>query len=130
MSGFKDDVISILRDNVMLHGEAVGLVWTGNKSDDLLAYLVGKKFPATNSFKNPPLTFDYVVIPSYMKSAYSLLKAMSLLNKNGIIIMDVSDWNKRIVTEYKSRFGNFTATSLNYGDRAYLVIHEGADYGN
>jgi hypothetical protein len=135
MSGFKEDVLAILRDNVMLHNEALGWVFSYRKEDDdgteLYNQLMEMKFPVTNKLViKPVVLFDYIIIPKASLCVPILLEAFSLLSILGIIIVDVSEWDNLVVKDYKSVFGNFTATALNYGDRKYLVIHAGVDYGN
>ena len=129
MSGFKDDVLSILRDNLMLHGETVG--WVLSEDVELVTELEKRKLLLIKTkFPKRVFLIDYVVLAKEYISVSFLLRAFSLLSKMGIIILDVSNWNSKLVDEYISVFGNFVGTPLNYGNRQYIVIHAGADYGN
>jgi hypothetical protein len=129
MSGFKDHVIGILRDNLMLHGESIG--WVLESDGELSKELEKRKmlFSADKRLKDVFL-LDYVVLSGTYAVTPLVLKAFSLLSKLGIIIIDATGWHPTYIREYVSVFGNFTATPLNYGNRQYLVIHAGGDYGN
>lgn len=133
MSGFKDDVISILRDNVMLHAEAMGLVLdadAGEESRELLQELQKRKFPVTDRVDKHVFMFDYIVIHRDYLFISSLLQAFSWAGRQGIVILDITGkadmFSKRLV----SAFGGFIVQKLIYQDRAYLVIKNGVDYGN
>lgn len=128
MSGFKEHILGILRDNVLLHGEAMGFVLSDDTA--LLEHLQEKKFPVTDKITKPVFLFDYIAISEEYVTAASVLWALSMLSVGGIAVLDVSDWSNAVVVEYRSRFAGFTATPLNYGNKRYLVIHAGADYGN
>ena len=132
MSGFKDDVIAILRDNVLLHAEAIGLV-LGNEyaeARELLKDLQDRKFPVTDHSDKHVFMFDYVVIHGGRNYSNELVRALSLVSRLGIIIVDIGDEVREWKKEYKSLFGDFTARKLVYQDRAYMVFTNGADYGN
>lgn len=127
MSGFKDDVLNILRDNVLLHGEAMGLV---QFHTELLKELQSRKFPVTDTASKPVFLFDYVVISEPYVALPTVLWAMTVLSSLGIIILDVTSWKNEFQKEYKVAFGGFMAHRINYEDRYYVVIHKGTDYGN
>ena len=127
MSGFKSDVISILRDNVLLHGEAMG--WIVG-STELYEELTKKKFPVTEKADKLVFLFDYVVISAAKRTFDSLLKALTSLSNLGVIVVEITDVQDRYDKEYRSYFGGFAARKLKYQDRAYLVIRQGLDYGN
>lgn len=131
MSGFKDDVLAILRDNVLLHGEAMGLIvagWKG-KYKELLDDLHSRKFPVTDRNEKQVFRFDYIVLPWY-SGIHGLLKALAVLNKLGIVILEIDKDNDQYYNKYSSIFADITVTKVSYGDRKYLVIHSGVDYGN
>lgn len=133
MSGFKDDVISILRDNVLLHGEALGWIITQHtipESSELYKELQDRKFPVTNKLTKPVIRFDYIIIPKLHLTITWFLKALEMLAIGGMIIMDVTGYNYAFDAEYKIPFGSFTARKLIYGDRIYMVVHSGVDYAN
>jgi hypothetical protein len=128
MSGFKDDVISILRQNSMLQREGVGLVLlNGNDSVDLFDAITEMKFPVLNKRTKPFVNFDYVVIPKGYHLE-NLLYAFSAVSTGGIIIVEANNaiWDEH----YVSRAYNFTGTRVRYEDRFYMVIHAGVDYGD
>jgi hypothetical protein len=133
MSGFKDDVLAILRDNVMLHGEAMGLIMNGAVDDDsreLLKDLQSRKFPVTDRVDKHVFLFDYIVLPRYLSTAAALLRALSLVGRLSVIIMDISNVADYYNSRYTTQFGDFTANKVKYQDRTYLVIKNGTDYGN
>jgi hypothetical protein len=133
MSGFKDDVLAILRDNVMLHGEAMGLIMNGAVDDDsreLLKDLQNRKFPVTDRVDKHVFLFDYIVLPRYLSTAAALLRALSLVGRLSVIIMDISNVADYYNSRYTTQFGDFTANKVKYQDRTYLVIKNGTDYGN
>lgn len=133
MSGFRDDVIAILRDNVLLHSEAMGLVmeaYSWPQTRELLKDLEDRKMPVTDRADKHVFLFDFVVIPQEWLYVHTLLRAFTLVGNLGIIIIEVTGKADLFKKELVSQFGNFTVTKLTYGDRAYLVVHQGADYGN
>jgi hypothetical protein len=133
MSGFKDDILAILRDNVMLHGEAMGLIMNGAVDDDsreLLKDLQSRKFPVTDRVDKHVFLFDYIVLPRYLSTAAALLRALSLVGRLSVIIMDISNVADYYNSRYTTQFGDFTANKVKYQDRTYLVIKNGTDYGN
>lgn len=133
MSGFKDDVVSILRDNVMLHGEAMGWIMTNPRvtmTKELYEYLVEQKFPVTPKSEKSVLYFDYIVIDRYTRSVNNVLRALANLSPNGLLIIEISDELPNFKDRYVSVFANFTGIRVQYQDRYYLVIRNGADYGN
>lgn len=133
MNGFKDDVISILRDNVMLHGEAIGWIMTNPRvtmTADLYKYMVDNKYPVTPRSEKSVLYYDYIVIDRYTRSVTNLLRAFANVSENGLIVIEISDELPNFSDRYVSKYGNFTATRVQYGDRYYLVLRTGVDYGN
>lgn len=133
MSGFKDDVISILRDNVLLHAEAMGLIMAAEdhwETRELLKYLENEKLPVSGKVEKIVLLFDYVIMHRELVCTLAFLDAFANVGKMGIIIVDVSDEPSSYESVYKSYFGNFTVSKLKYGNRTYLVFHKGVDYGN
>ncbi len=133
MSGFKDDVLAILRDNVMLHGEAIGFIpvsETFKEGKELLDYLIEEKFPVTGKSDKVVTRFDYIVLSKNIAIGEMIIKSMGLLNLGGLLIIDITKWDRSFWKNYKSVFASFTATLVKYNDRAYLVLHTGADYGN
>ncbi len=131
MSGFKDDIISILRQNVLLHGEAIGCIIAsdGNyEARELYNEMANRKLLVSMSAREFVFFYDYVVITAEW-GIETLLNAFSLLSENGIIIVQAP--NEKIFNDrYTSLFGKFTATKLKYDRNYYMVIHSGVDYGN
>lgn len=133
MSGFSDDVISILRHNLMLNKESIGWIVHGLGSQNTRE--LGKKissmgFIITPKKTKPVISYDYVVIANLHLTASTLLDAFSRLSTNGIMIIEVTDNWQKFDDEYVSLFANFKATKVVYDNRSYMVIHSGADYGN
>lgn len=133
MNGFKEDVISIIRDNMMLHAEAMGLVVNANarrESKELLEALQARKLPVTDKVDKHVFLFDYVVIHRDYLFVTTLLKAFSWIGRLSVLIVDITGKESAFNSRYVSRFGDFTAQKLKYEDRAYLVFKNGNDYGN
>ena len=133
MNGFKDDVLSILRDNVFLHKEALGLVVFGNEipeARELLEDLEERKFPVAGKTEKLVVLFDYIVLHRDAVNLPSMLQAINDLSNGGIIILDVSDEPENYENSYISHFGNFSISKVKYDTRAYLILHPGVDYAN
>jgi len=129
MSGFKDDVISILRHNSILQKESVGFVMTETSTlaEELFQELKERKFLVTNKRTKLVLQYDYVVIPSGYNWE-NFLYAFSVLSTGGVIVLEANEkvWSDK----YVSLFGGFTGTKVRYEDRIYIVIHGGVDYAD
>lgn len=133
MNGFKDDIISILRSNVMLHAEASGWIIQQHilpKTSELLKDLQDRKFAVIGRHKKPMFLFDYVIISIEHLTVNWLLSAFGTLKDNGLIILEVTDHSLAFANRYVSNFGFFTATKVTYGDNKYIVIRKGLDYGD
>ena len=131
MNGFKDNVISILRDNLMLHGEALGCLLASERHDEarrLYAELVERKLPIARKMEKQVFYYDYVVITAEF-GIQTLIAAFSSLSENGIIILEIPN-DFLYDDRYVSKFANFTGTKIKFGREQYLVIHSGVDYGN
>ena len=125
--------MAILRDNVLLHAEASGWIVQQHilpKTSELLKELQDRKMAVIGRHGKPIFLFDFIVISVEHLTPNWLLSAFSVLNNNGIIILEITDFRFSFANEYKSRFGNFTGTKVKYGDNTYLVIHQGVDYAN
>lgn len=130
MSGFKDEVISILRQNGMYHREALGLIKeTGFLTPTLLPALQAEKFPVTDKFGKPVLNFDYVVLSQEYNSLNQLLTGLASLSIGGLLILEVTN-QTAYRDRYVSLFGNFSVTKVKYPGRTYLVFRNGIDYGD
>ena len=129
MSGFKDDIISILRHTNMFHRESIGLIRGDSlRVKELLDYLGDRKLLADIKVY-PITTYDYVVILSEDVSTPNVLKSLAILNTGGIIILEITEKQRKYQEKYL-RIGSMSATKLHYEDRYYLVIHAGEDYGH
>lgn len=129
MSGFKEDVLSILRQNNLYHRDASGLIKGRAGSVELLEYLQKQEFPVVGNYEKQIILFDYIVLNRYYENVHFLMKALSSVNVGGIIILELDD-ETEYSNKYTSIFGKFTATKVKFGTRAYLVIHAGVDYGD
>lgn len=133
MNGFKDDILSILRDNVMLHGEAMGYIMQGaywDEARELVEYLQENKYPVTEKASKPVLNYDYIVIYKEVLSLSKLFYGLSLLSNLGILIVDITKESPTFRADYNIKWAGFRASKLIYGTRAYLVLRKGMDYGN
>lgn len=133
MNGFKDDVISILKDNTMFHADASGWIvqqHTLPKTSELIRELQDRKFAVIGRHNKEVFRFDYVVISKEHLTPNWLLAAFAKLSENGIIIIELEDNSLAFANQYVSRFGGFTGTKVKYNGNYYLVIHSGVDYGN
>lgn len=122
------DIISILRSNIILQRESLGYIETGasEEAQELVKRIKGMGFIVVSKRVKPVLLFDYVVLLGTW-NCESLLYAFGAISKGGIIVVEAGKaWDER----YVSRFGEFTATRVSYGDRYYVVIKGGMDYGN
>jgi len=137
MSGFKDNVILILRNNGVLQGESVGWVVkskrgfgkTEQQTTELIEAIRAMKFLVVGNPQKPIVLFDYVVMDSFNQyNTPALLKALDNLKEDGIIIVQVTPGLYQ--SKYTSRLGSFTITKLELGNEDYLVFHSGVDYGN
>lgn len=132
MSGFKDDVLSILKANHILQKESIGLVALDGfffpEVQELYDYLVENKYIVVSKRVKEVINFDYIVFPLGNYSTEDIIYALSNLSVGGIIVLEVSgiDWNDR----YISRFGGFTANKVKFNGTYYVVIHGGMDYGD
>lgn len=134
MSGFKDDVISILKTNSMLHGEAIGWIFYDRikspKVFELLSDLQKRKLPVVSHFEKEVFRYSYIVLSNEYLTFADLFDALSSLAPQGIIIIE--DWlgDLPFKDKYVVPFAKITITKVKFEDRIYMVIHEGVDYGD
>lgn len=129
MSGYKDDVISILKHNNMYHRDATGLLRGRSGNGDLLATLEKEGFPVVSQYQKFVVRFDYIVLNNFYADMKELLRALEEVNTGGLIVIEVrADENYK--PKYTSIFGGFSVDKVKYENREYLVIHSGVDYGN
>jgi hypothetical protein len=129
MSGFKDDVISILKQNNMYHREATGLLRGKSGDSDLLETLQKQGFPVTGNYEKFVIRFDYIVLNNFFADMRELLRALEEVNVGGIIVIEIRK-DENYKAQYVSMFGSFSVNKVKYEDREYLVIHAGVDYGD
>jgi hypothetical protein len=129
MSGFKEDVISILKHNNMYHRDASGLILGKTVNRGLVKELQEKMFPVVDHYEKFIVRFDYIVIGLLRVDVTTLIKAFATVNTGGLIILELDNYTD-FENKYTSLFGGFSADVVKYEDRGYLVIHSGVDYGN
>ena len=130
MSGFNDDIVSILKHTNMYKGTALGFISgssTNERMADLQLHLMRLGCIVSGTDRGS-ITWDYIVIPNEFVSARTVLLALSSINAGGIIILEISEAQRKY--EKYLRIGtNQSATKVQYEDRYYLIIHTGEDYG-
>ena len=119
------DVVSILKHNVMLNISSLGLIVD---SGNLLDCLYNLKLHVTGLTDGAK--FDYIFIPTHKVSIRRLLRALTDLKSGGIIIVQLEDKFEDFEPIYKNTSNLFFATKVKYDNRYYLIIHSGEDYGN
>ena len=129
MSGFREDVISILKQNNMYHKEAIGLI-KGHLDDGLFETLQEEKFPVSKKFEKFVLYFDYIVLNNFQEDVETLLFALASVSTGGLIVLEITDSEYTYQDRYVSQFGLFSVTKVKYEDRTYLVFRNGLEYGN
>lgn len=129
MSGFREDVITILKHNNMFHREAMG--WVREQPGSGLAEDLQKlHFPVTTKFEKSVIRFDYIVLNRNYETVNYLMQALAIVSVGGLIIMELDDGSE-YNSDYVSLFGGFSANRVKFGeDRYYLVIHNGVDYAD
>jgi hypothetical protein len=129
MSGFKDDIITILRQNNLYHREACGLIRGRSGGSELLEELQKQQFPVVGNYEKPIVLFDYIVLNRFYENVSYLMKAFANVSVGGLIILELDD-ETEYTNNYACIFGGFSAHKVKFGTRAYLVIHAGVDYGD
>ena len=127
------DVVSILRHNLMLHLASIGLILNAEdyphsstlfRGLELAGYIVDSKLAKYTRY-------DYIVMPVYLLSVRRFLSCLTALSKGGILILEVTGKENKYEDKYIGMVGGkMSATKLKYGDRSYIVIHTGEDYGD
>jgi hypothetical protein len=131
MNGLSEDVIGILKNNLMYHNKSIGYIQgissdgrMGNLLDDL--YIRGLQ--VTGIKEDVP--YDYIVISRKSLNARVLLKSLTSIAKGGIIILEITGREVDYMDKYGNITSNFYGTKVIYGDRSYLILHLEFDYGN
>lgn len=134
MSGFKYDIISILRHNVMIHPYSLGAILADPldaDSKELYEYLVDKNSCVVTRGMGNLTKYNFIIITKSFLSARNLIKSLTELKRGGVIILDITNKDARYQDKYLNIVGGtMSATKLRYEDRSYIVIHTGEDYGN
>ena len=131
MSGYKDDIVSILKHANLLHSKSVGYikgVGSNGEAGNLLDHLTNLGLSVTGIHEN--ILWDDIIIPQSMVSTRAILQALSGINSGGIVILEVTEKQSKYQSKYLRLGADKSATKVQYGDRYYLVIHTGDDYGN
>ena len=135
MNGFKDDIVSILKHNMMFHRSSIGLL-IGVDSDQRLKELMALLDEASlisTGIESPDrwyITWDYILIPKGKARISTLLKSLSCLNTGGIIIVEITGLNEFFQDKYKNLAIGMNATKVIYEDRSYMILHRGEEYGH
>jgi hypothetical protein len=129
MSGFKDDVVSILRNHLLVQKNAIGYIPGKADTEELKKYLEDEGVLIVSKNEKPIVQFDFVVYNRYFTDLHTFLYALATTTIGGLIILELHD-----VALYKERyvslFAGITATKVKFEDRQYLVVHNGVDYGD
>jgi hypothetical protein len=135
MSGFKEDIVSILKQNDLLHNKSVGLIAGASVSDSRERNLYNELTKIGLKLANklePLFSPDYIVLLSDIISTRTLLMALGSITQSGIIILEITGKDQKYQDSYinKATTNSINASKVLYEDRTYLVFHTGADYGN
>lgn len=129
MSGFREDILSILRHNMMLHRDSIGVIL----GDGLRSAIddIHTKGYIISSLWDSHTKYDYIIISKDRVSSRTLLRALTNLKSGGIIVLEITGRDSKYENRYLYMVGGtMSATKIRYGDRSYIVIHTGGDYGN
>jgi len=128
-----DDVVSILRHNLMLQLNSIGLILNAEdyphsntlfRGLELAGYIVDSKIAKYTKY-------DYIVMPVRLLSVRRFLACLTALSKGGMLILEITGKESKYEDKYTGMVGGkMSATKLKYGDRSYIVIHPGEDYGD
>ena len=133
MNGFSNDVFSILRHNVMLHRSSIGLVVGGDEIPN--AYVLLKELQLNDYLAvgqlDKTVRYDYIVISRVSLNIRKFLSCLTSLASGGLMILEITGSDNKYEDKYLNMVGGtMSATKLRYGDRSYIVIHTGEDYGD
>jgi hypothetical protein len=133
MSGFSNDIISILKHNHMYEREAVGWLIESNISQtptDLALALIKDGIPITVKDDKIVVNYDFIVLDKYHYQVGWLLTALTRTGTSGIIILEADRGQYGKHGNAHSLFGDFNVVSVKYEDRLYFVLRKGNDYGD
>jgi len=134
MNGFKYDVISILRHNLMVQPFSMGAILADPQDKDsyeLYEYLVDKNSCVVTRGIGNLTKYNFIVITKPLMSTRNLIKSLTELRRGGLIILEITGKDSRYEDKYLNMVGGtMSATKLRYEDRSYIVIHTGEDYGD
>jgi hypothetical protein len=116
----------------MLHSDSIGLIFPSNSSrgSEVLDHLYSLGMRVSGVVDKNISKWDYIVITKDKVSFKALLRAVSMLNFGGVIILEITGKSKQYSDKYLSSIGNLKITKVFYQDRRYLVLHTGDEYGN
>ena len=126
MNGFSSDIVSILRSHALTTPrESIGLVYDKELYDELVSrgLVVARRHDKL-------CRYDYIVIDRGHLSVSRLLTALTNLRICGIIVIDVTGKEEKYQGKYVNIAKGMRGTKVIYGDRTYIVLHVGKDYGN
>jgi hypothetical protein len=126
MSGFNEDIVSILKHNTLFNRVSVGWI-IGDMN--LLDYLYSLKLSVTGISKGMN-RFDYIIISEEYINTRRLLRVLTDIDNGGIIILQLGNKVEEFEPVYRNLANKFFATKVKYDNRYYLVIHQGEDYGD
>lgn len=133
MNGFSQDVFSILRHNVMLHRSSIGLVVDGEDIPNAFALL--KELQLNDHIAVGKLDklvrYDYIVVSRVSLNVRKFMACLTSLASGGLMILEITGSDNKYEDKYLNMVGGtMSATKIRYGDRSYIVIHTGEDYGD
>jgi hypothetical protein len=134
MSGFKDDVISILKQNHLFEREAVGWIMSiGAQPEraELVHALEENKIPITTKDEKIVVNYDFVVLDRWHYDVGLLLTALTRTSTSGIIIIEATERSYTVKNlNGFSLFGEFRVVTVMFDNRQYFVMRKGSDYGD
>lgn len=134
MSGFKYDVVSILRHNVLVQPYSLGAILANFESQDikeLYNYLSDMHKCVLTNGVDKLTKYNFIVIDTTHLSTRNFLKSLTELRRGGLIILNITGKDAKYQDKYLNIVGGtMSATKLRYEDRSYIVIHTGEDYGD
>ncbi len=130
MNGFKDDVITILRNHMLVQKNAIGFIPGQAGTGELIKYLADSGVLVVTKNEKPIVQFDFVVFNKFYTDLHNFLYALATTSVGGVIVLDVTNDPHLFKERYVSLFAGITATKVKFEDRSYLVVHNGVDYGD
>ena len=133
MNGFSQDIISILKHNVMHHSSSLGLILGATDIEEAFTALRQLHLNGllVESKLNDFVRFDYIVIPKQLLNVRKFLSCLTRLASGGIMVLEITGSEDKYEDKYLNMVGGtMSGTKVRYQDRSYIVIHTGEDYGD